>query len=116
MEKEQEKEIIYKSLVELTKESESNRYFSRKRIFEHIKNEIEKEKGVAIHYRAGYSGNPHWNQQSRIDLDDVLPKQKTLPLSIEELVKEGKIQEIVTITQGGGQDGVKFYRAYLESN
>ena len=104
--------------MELTKDAESNVYFSRKRIIEQIKEKIEKETGFDIHYRAGYKtnyftedGGLNWNK-GRIDLNDVLPRQKTLPLALEALVKEGKAEAI--ITESGGCGGkVKFYRAIL---
>ncbi len=119
MEKEKEKQIVYEGLAELTKQSDPKTYFSRKKIMEQVKNKIEKETGFGIHYRAGYKtnyqtkdGGLNWNNE-RIDLNDSLPRQKTLSVALEELVKEGKVEAI--ITESGGYGGsVQFYRANLD--
>lgn len=120
MEKEKEKQIVYDGLVKLTSEAEPNKYFSRKRIIEEIKKDIEEEKKIEVHYRAGYKakykqyldGTWDYVGNERIDLNDVLPRQKTLASNLEELAKEGKVETITT--ESGGCGGfVKFYRAIL---
>lgn len=107
MEKQKEKQTLYESLVELTKASDPEIYFSRYRVLEHVKGKIEKEFGCNIHYRAGYKQN--WYQDGlgrwdsdveRIDLDEVLPRKKNVSPALEELVKEGKAKKIVAVLQG----------------
>lgn len=107
MEKQKEKKLAYKTLVELTKKSDPGMYFSRFKILEEIKDKIMKENGLEwIHYRSGYKVNYSKNSYGRIDsekvkidLDDILPKKKTLPIALEELVSEGKAKKIVAIDQ-----------------
>ena len=113
MKKEQEKQAIYDSLVELTQRSEApNIYFSRNDVLNNIKENIKEKEGLYhVGRRKGYKydasqGNPV------INLDLVLPKIKTLPLNLEELANEGKIQEVI-ISSGidGGESTLKLYRA-----
>jgi hypothetical protein len=119
MDKEKEKERIYGSLVNLTSGTPENRYFSRKRIMEQVKEDIEKEIKGEIQYRTAYKdelkedrfGRPY-NETKKINVDKILPKQKTLPTNLEELAKEGKVDEIQTEVGGFGC-WVKYYRAKI---
>ena len=113
MEKEKEKQVIYNSLVELTQRSETpDIYFTRNDVLENIKKNIEEEKGAYIHYRSAYT----IRDDKKIDLNEILPKKKTLPLNLEELSQEGKIQKIVISAGITGRKGnTKLYRA-LEEN
>ena len=107
MVQQKEKQTLYESLVELTKASDPEIYFSRYKILEHVKDKIEKEFGCNIHYRAVYKRNWYqdglgrWNSNTeRIDLDDVLPRKKNVSTALEELVKEGKAKKVSVVLQG----------------
>jgi len=114
MEKEQEKQTIYESLVELTDRAEApNIYFSKYDILENIKANIEADKGALIKYKRKvlkYVGEDNFEEEK---LDEAtLPRKKTLILSLEELSKEGKLDTIV-ISDGisGSPLNHKYYRA-----
>ncbi|MGY4883964.1 MAG: hypothetical protein ACP5NZ_00090 [Nanobdellota archaeon] len=128
MKKEKEKKVAYESLVELTKQSDPEVYFSKFKILEHIKYNIEKKMDCNIHYRTGHKLNTWKNEYGRlqwkdetIDLEDILPKIKTLPIALEELVEEGKAKKIMVVDQRWGENppytfdntNTFFYRAIL---
>ena len=115
MEREQEKEIIYNGLLKLTNDSEPNRYFSKKLILEYIKEGIELETDSHIHFRKGiilkYLGGSNFDSE-KINLNETLPRQKTLGPNLEELTKEGKVQKVNTEWRYGRK--VSFYRANID--
>ena len=108
MEKTKEKEILHKYLIEMTEKANPNKYFSRKRILQYIKKKISSEKNVDILYRKGYVRSGE-NIGQEIDLNDVLPRQSTLGINLEELAQEGEIQKIVTESED--EMLINFYRA-----
>jgi hypothetical protein len=91
MNKETEKQMIYQELVELTKNSEPNDYFSKYTILDAIKEGME----------CGYVPNGN------------LPGKNRLGPNLEELVGEGKVKKMVGNATRGCVDGkvYTFYRA-----
>ncbi len=108
------KQTIYESLVELTNRAEApNIYFSKYDILNNIKANIESDTGAIIkNTRKGirYVGGEDFK---KIELDEsILPKNKSLIPSLEELSKEGKLDMII-ISDGisGSPLNHKYYRA-----
>ena len=115
MDKEKEKQTVYKSLVELTKApGDSNAYFTRGKIMENIHNGLKGEHDLYhIDHRNGYTF-----QDEKIDLREVIPLNKNIPEHLEELVEEGKVNRVMPISKGWEapyERGTELlYRANLE--
>ena len=97
MEKNKEKQTIYKSLVELTEApGEDFAYFTRGKIMEQIHDNLKKKYNLdVIQHRNGYT----W-QDEKIDLREELPLNKNLPAHLEELVQEGRANKVMIVSQG----------------
>lgn len=91
MNKEKEKQMIYRELVELTKASEPNDYFSKYTILDSMGESMA---------------------NSFIPKDN-LPRKSTLSSNLEELVEERKVKTIIGNATRGCIDGraYTFYRA-----
>ncbi len=121
MNKEKEKQIVYKGLVELTEApGDSNAYFTRGKIMEHIKQKAAEERGAEpfVSYRSAHVWDPEKGEEVKISLDGVLPRYKNLPGHLEELIQEGKASKVMPISQGWEapyERGTELlYRANLE--
>lgn len=84
-----EKQKLYEGLVELTKESPSNMYFTGLRVFNYVESSIR------------WSDECDWS---------LLPRKSSLKSNLEELSEEGKIHKIIV------EDGGKFWENRYRAN
>ncbi len=111
MDKDKEKQTIYKRVVELTEKAEPNKYFSKGAILKYIKEAIEEEIGGIFENSRKVSKYLGGDNFEVIDLDEILPRQKSMRPLLEELVKEGKVQEVTIDYMGTGYRATMFDRS-----
>ena len=111
MDKEKEKQTIYDRLVELTEQSKPNKYFSKGAILEYIKESIEEEIGGIFEGSRKVTKSLGGGNFEEIDLDEMLPRQKSMRPLLEELVREKKVQEVTIDYMGTGYRATIFDRS-----
>ncbi len=121
MEKEKEKQTIYDRVVELTENGRPNEYFSKSYILEYIRKAIEEETGAGILPSTRKAEHVEWVKSevsgkynpnaTKIDIDDMLPRQKSMRPLLEELAEEGKLETVLIARIGEGYRATKFSRS-----
>jgi hypothetical protein len=102
MDKYKEKQVIYDRLVELTETAAPNEYFSKIELLKYIREAIEEETASFMQYSSRKAKHVEWTlsesgnaypKETTIDIDEMLPRQKSMRPLLEELVKEGRIEK-----------------------